>query len=34
MNYIILSKDLDFINDIQYKRLKEANENAGKLLTA
>ena len=24
MNYIILSRDLDFINDIQYERLKEA----------
>ena len=34
MNYIILSRDLDFINDIQYERLKEAIENAGKLLTA
>ena len=34
MNYIILSRDLDFINDSQYERLKEAIENAGKLLTA
>ncbi len=34
MNYIILSRDLDFINDIQYERQKEAIENAGKLLTA
>ena len=34
MNYIILSKDLNIINDIQYDRLKDAIDTAGKLLTA
>ena len=34
MNYIILSKDLNLINDIQYDSLRQSIENAGKLLTA
>ena len=34
MNYIILSKDLNIINSLQYDRLKNAIDNAGKLLTA
>ena len=34
MNYIILSKDLNYINDIQYDKLFASIENAGKLLTA
>ena len=34
MNYIILSKDLNLINDAQYVSLTEAIDNAGKLLTA
>ena len=34
MNYIILSKDLNIINDNQYDRLKDAIDTAGKLLTA
>ena len=34
MNYIILSKDLGFINDVQHDSLKDSIEKAGKLLTA
>ena len=34
MNYIILSKDLNIINSLQYDRLKNAIDNVGKLLTA
>ena len=34
MNYIILSKDLNYISDYQYESLVSAIESAGKLLTA
>ena len=34
MNYIILSKDLKMIDEIQYNQLKDSIESAGKLLTA